>query len=189
MKKTAILAILAVLLLIAGCTTTSSPPNPPATILPSTANPLAGGKILPMTGNISLGSGNQTIDVALNSIEVEPVQENGDQFITIYVTAINTGTKQVQLVWYSKLTDQNGKMYGGVGISHGGNGARSKWILPGNGDIPRDYVVVRSDRDLATLSKGAVLDVYFMNKPSDDIPVSDVPDYHVAWTVNPGIIR
>jgi hypothetical protein len=189
MKKIVILAILAVLLLIAGCTTTPPPAGSPGISLPTAANPLNGGKILPMTGNISLGSGNQTIDVALNSIEVEPVQANGDQDITIYVTAINTGTKPVQLVWYCKLTDQNGKMYGGVGISHGGNGARTKWILPNNGDIPRDYVVVRSDRDLETLSKGAVLDVYFMNKPSDDIPVSDVPDYHVAWTVNPGIIR
>jgi hypothetical protein len=81
-----------------------------------------------------------------------------------------------------------GNSFGGIGISHQGNGARSGKILPGTGgEAARDYIVIHSDESFTTLSKGAVLDVYFMEKISDEN--SMVPDYHVAWTVNPGVIR
>jgi hypothetical protein len=143
-----------------------------------------------MDGNITLGSGNRTFDVTIYSIEVDPVKENGDQELAIYIRIKNTGTERIRLVSFSKLTDLNGKAYGGIGISKGGTGARTAWIYPnGTPEAPRDYVVLRSDRDLATLSKGAVLDVYFMEKPLDNVSVSMEPDYHATWTINPGTIK
>jgi hypothetical protein len=191
MKKTAILVVLVSLLLIAGCTSQPSPAGSSGSglSLPTSADPLFQGKPLPMIGNTTLGSGNRTFNVFIESIEVDAVKENGDQTITIYVVAQNQGTEPIDLVWFCKLTDLNGKTYGGIKISHDGNGARPKTILPTMGDAARDYVPIRSDRDLSTLSKGAVMDVYFMNKVSDDIPVSDVPDYHASWIINPGVIH
>jgi hypothetical protein len=191
MRKTASFVILVSLLLIAGCTSPSSPVSSPGTgtSLPALADPLAFGKPLPMDGNITLGSGNKTFIASIDSIEIDPIQENGDQSITIYLAVKNTGTDPHRLVWYCKLTDLNGKTYGGIGISHAGSGARSGKIPPGITEAARDYVTVRSDRDLAALSRGAVLDVYFMEKTSNDIPVSDVPDYHASWKIDPGTIH
>jgi hypothetical protein len=193
MKKTAILVILFSLLLVAGCTTQPSTPGSSGTgsSLPMSANPLVQGKSLPMNEHITFGSGNKTFDASIYSLEVGPVQENGDQVISIYMAAKNTGSDRLRLVWYCKLTDLNGKTYGGIGISHAGSGARSNWLEPNGGlpELARDYVVVRSDRDLATLKNGAVLDVYFMEKLSDDIPVSDKPDYHASWIINPETIH
>jgi hypothetical protein len=191
MKETATLVILVSLLLITGCTSQQSPGGSSGSglSLPMSADPLVQGKPLPMTGNITLGSGNRTFNVFIESIEVDPVKENGDQTITIYVVAQNQGTEPIDMVWFSKLTDLNGKTYGGIGISHNGNGARPKTLWPGMGDAARDYVPIRSDRDLTTLAKGAVLDVYFMNKISDDAPVSNIPDYHASWIIEPGMIH
>ena len=130
-----------------------------------------------------------TFTAALYSIEVDPVQANGDQTITIYAGITNTGNEVMREVWYSKLTDVNGKTYGGIGISHAGSGARTFWISHNNTEMARDYVNVRSDRDLAALAKGAVLDIYFMKYPGDNETVSSVPDYHAAWTIDPGTIH
>ena len=184
MKKTLLLVIVVSLLLIAGCTTPS--PNPGSTpSLPAPLNPLAQGKSLAMTEHTVHTTPNTTFEVWIDSFEVGKVQDNGDQELTIYVAAKNTGTKPIRMVWFCKLTDLNGKTYGGIGISHGGNGARTDWIIPNTTEAARDYVIIRSDRDLATLAKGAVLDVYFMEKPSDDIPVSSKPDYHTSWIIDP----
>lgn len=186
MKKIVSLAILICLLLAAGCT--SSPSGTPVS-----PNPVVSGKaltdpVLPMDGQVTLGSGNKTFNVSLDSIEVDPVTEPGKHTITIYVLARNTGTEPIQLVWFSKLTNTYGNSFGGIGISHQGTGARTRNISPGTGgEAARDYVVIHSDESFATLSKGAVLDVYFMEKGSDEISL--VPDYHVAWTVDPGVIR
>jgi hypothetical protein len=188
MRKTLTLVVLACLLLIAGCTTPSSNPGQSPS-LPVTANPLAQGKSLAMTEHTVHTTPNTTFEVWIDSFEIGPVQDNGDQELTIYVAAKNTGLKPIQMVWFCKLTDLNGKTYGGIGISHGGNGARTKWILPNATEAARDYVNIRSDRDLATLAKGAVLDVYFMEKPSDTIPVSLNPDYHTSWIIDPNAIR
>jgi hypothetical protein len=140
-----------------------------------------------MDGKTTLGSGNNTMVVSLDSIEVDPSTEYGNKTITIYVLAMNNGTTPRQFVWFSKLTNTYGNSFGGIGLSHKGSGARTAKILPGRGEAARDYVVLYSDESFATLSKGAVLDVYFMEKTSDEI--SMVPDYHVAWTINPGVIR
>lgn len=196
MKKLIVPVLLACLLLIAGCTTTSSDPASPATLsspssplLPVPSNPLAGGKSLAMAEHTSHTTPNTTFEVWIDSFETGQVQDNGDQELTIYVAARNTGTKPIRMVWFCKLTDLNGKTYGGIGISHGGNGARSGWIQPNITEAARDYVVLRSDRDLATLKKGAVLDVYFMEKPTDEAPVPQTPDYHTSWIIEPGAIR
>lgn len=191
MQKTAILVIMVSMLLIAGCTSQSSTTGSSGKgiSLPTSADPLVQGKSLPMNGHMTLGSGNKTFDVSIHSFEIDPIQENGDRSITIYVLARNTGTEPIRMVWFSKLTDLNGKTYGGIGISHGGNGARSRWIEPRIAEAARDYVTIRSDRDLATLAKGGILDVYFMEKPYDDIPISNVPDYHASWIIDPGTIR
>lgn len=187
MKKTLLIVIVVSLVLITGCTAPSS--NPGSTpSLPTSQNPLAAGKSLAMTEHTVHTTPNTSFEVWVDSFEAGPVQDNGDQELTIYVAARNTGTKPIQLVWFCKLTDLNGKTYGGIGISHGGNGARTKWILPNTTEAARDYVNIRSDRDLSTLAKGAVLDVYFMEKPSDDIPVSLTPDYHTSWTIDAGAI-
>lgn len=188
MKRLIIPCILVCLLLIAGCTTSPAATGP-APSLPVSSNPLAAGKSLPMTGHAVHTARNTTFEVWIDSFELGKVQDNGDQELTIYVAAKNTGKDRIRMVWFCKLTDLNGKSYGGIGISHGGNGARTDWILSNHTEAARDYVILRSDRDLAALQKGAVLDVYFMEKPSDDIPVSSTPDYHTSWIIDPGAIR
>ena len=191
MKKTVLLVIMVCILLIAGCTTQSSNAGSSGTVppTPSSANPPGQSNSLPMDGHIVYTTAHTTFEVWIDSIEVDAVQENDDLSITIYVVAKNTGTKPIRLVWFSRLTDLNGKTYGGIGLSHSGSGARSNWIQPNMSEAARDYVTIRSDRDLTALAKGAVLDVYFMEKPSDDIPVSLVSDYHTSWIINPGAIQ
>jgi hypothetical protein len=188
MKNIAILTIMVCVLLVAGCTTSPATTTPPGTFSPVQTFPgkVSPDQVLPMDGKVTLGNGNTTIEVSLDSIEVDPSTDSGNQTITIYVLARNTGTTPRQFVWFSKLTNMYGNSFGGIGISHQGNGARTREILPDRGEAARDYVVIHSAESFATLSKGAVLDVYFMEKTSDEI--SRVPDYHVAWTVNPGVI-
>ncbi len=192
MKYTRIILIVAAMVILSGCVSQSpagSSPSGSGITLPSSSGPLVSGKALPMDGHTVHNTGNTTVEVWIDSFEIGEVQENGDQELTIYVAAKNTGEKPVQLVWFSKLTDMNGKTYGGIGISHGGNGARPAVLQHNQTDMARDYVNIRSDRDLETLKKGAVLDVYFMEKFADDVPVSDIPDYHTTWTIDAGAIR
>ncbi|MDD1684873.1 MAG: hypothetical protein LUQ19_03170 [Methanoregula sp.] len=191
MKKILIVIIILSTLLAAGCTSQSSGTTPSGTgTMPQAQATLPVNKnTLPMNGHTIIGSGNRTLDVSVDSFEVGSVYDNGNRDITVYIAAINTGTEPERMVWFSKLTDSKGKSYGGIGISHAGSGARSGWILPNITEAARDYVTIHSDLDLAGLSKGAVLDVYFMEKPSDDIPVSMVPDYHVSWIIDPGTIH
>jgi hypothetical protein len=132
---------------------------------------------------------NTTFDVSIDSFELGSVQDNGDQELTIYIAARNTGTNPLWLGWYSKLTAANGKSFGGIGISHGGRGALSGRALSNETQISRDYVNLQSDVDLASLKKGAVLDVYFYERTSDNDPPSQKPTYHTAWTIDPGVIR
>jgi hypothetical protein len=188
MKTIAILVITVCVLLAAGCTTTppaTTPPVPvtPAVTLPGMALP---GQGLPMNETVTLGSGNNTMEVSLYTVEVDPPTDPGTHTITVRVIAKNTGTTPRKFVWFSKLTNLNGNSFGGIGISHGGNGARSDTIYPGIGEGARDYIIIRSDESLATLSKGAVLNVYFMERT--DNKTSMVPDYHVTWNIDPGVI-
>ncbi|PKL70136.1 MAG: hypothetical protein CVV30_01860 [Methanomicrobiales archaeon HGW-Methanomicrobiales-1] len=189
MKTIAILAIMVCVLLVAGCTTSPSMTTPPGTVSPVPTFP---GKalpdtILPMDGMATLGTGNNSMQVSLYSIEIDPPVNADNRTINIYVLARNNGTGLRQFVWFSKLTNIYGNSFGGIGISHLGSGARSGKISSGWGDAARDYVVIHSDESFATLSKGAVLDVYFMDRTSNQ--TSMVPDYHVAWTIDPGVIK
>jgi hypothetical protein len=187
MKKIVIFAITVCVLLVAGCTTTPSTSTGTVNPVPTFPGKISPDEVLPMNGTVTLGTGNNTLEVSLYSIEVDPSEGSDNKTITIYVLARNSGTTPRQFVWFSKLTNVYGNSFGGIGISHQGNGARSAWISPGRGEAARDYVVIRSGEAFATLSKGAVLDVYFMEKTSDTISMT--PDYHVAWTVDPGVIR
>jgi hypothetical protein len=189
MKNIAILAITVCVLLAAGCTTTPATTTPSGAVSPVPTFPgkVLPDQVLPMNEKVTLGSGNNTMEVSLDSIEVDPSTESGKHSITIYVLARNTGTTPRQFVWFSKLTNTYGNSFGGIGISHQGSGARSGKIAPGIGEAARDYIEIRSADSFATLSKGAILDVYFMERTNNE--TSMVPDYHVAWTVNPGVIR
>lgn len=191
MKKILILIIMAGMLLAAGCTSTSPNPGSPAATptppVPATFSVPA--DALPMNGHAVHTTPNTTFEVWVDSFELGAADENGVRPLTIYVAARNTGTGPLRMVWYSKLTDMNGNTYGGIGISHGGNGARSDWIKPNTTEAARDYINIYSDSALATLSKGAVLDVYYIEKPSDTTPVSLIPDYHTSWIIDPGTIH
>jgi hypothetical protein len=191
MKNILILIFLAGIVLAAGCT------SAPANTGPSTPGPVPTGPAelaapagaLSMNGHDIHKTPNTTFEVWVDSFEPGSPDGNGVRPLTIYVAAKNTGTGPLRMVWFSKLTDINGNTYGGIGISHGGNGARTDWIKPNNTEAARDYINIYSAEDLATLSKGAILDVYFMEKPSDTVPVSMIPDYHTSWIIDPGTIR
>ncbi len=128
MKKILILALSVVLVLVTGCTTPSGNPAPvTATPTPTyTVPPDA----LPMSGSISLGNATHQITASIDSFEVTSNAEPGTHTVTIYVNAKNTGIDPIMYTWFSKLTDLNGNAYGGNGVSHSGNGARSPDDLP-----------------------------------------------------------
>jgi len=168
------------LVFIAGCTTTSPPESTPLPTVTTLPDP-----VLPMDAQVVLGTGNKSFTAYIDSFEIDPPSEPGAQSITIYVAVKNTGTEPVQLIWFSRLTDVSGKIHGGIGISHGGTGARSGLITPNVTEAARDYVIV-PEADFDILSKGAILDVYFIDKNSDR--PSLVPDYHIRWTVDPGVL-
>jgi hypothetical protein len=140
-----------------------------------------------MDAQVVLGTGGKQFTASVDSFEIDSPSEPGKQTITIYVAVKNTGTVPVQLVWFSRLTDVSGKIYGGIGISHGGNGARSGLIYPNITEAARDYVIV-PEEDFAQLSRGAIMDVYFMEKKSDTDRISLVPDYHIRWAIDPAVI-
>jgi hypothetical protein len=168
------------LVVIAGCTTTSPPESTPLPTVTTLPDP-----VLPMDAQVVLGTGNKSFTAYIDSFEIDPPSEPGAQSITIYVAVKNTGTEPVQLVWFSRLMDVSGKIHGGIGISHAGSGARSGLITPNVTEAARDYVIV-PEADFDILSKGAILDVYFIEKKPDR--QSLVPDYHIRWTVDPGVL-
>ena len=182
---------MACLLVSTGCTTLSSNPGATGTMtsFPLSTDSLTQGQPLPMDAHATHTTSNTTFEVWIDSFEIGGIDEYGNQELTIYVAAKNTGTVPIQMVWFSKLTDSNGKTYGGIGISKGGVGARTTWIQPNMTEMARDFVIIRSDRDLATLKNGAMLDVYFIERPTDEYPSSLVPDYHTRWTIDAGAIR
>jgi len=181
MKILVLSLVIAGMMITAGCTAPAVQPVTPA--------PTASEKVLPMHANATIGSGNKTMNVYIDSIELDPKKENeSGRTITIYVAIENTGTENVMMVYYSKLTDKNGRSYGGINATHGGNGARTAWMYPGKIEAARDYIDKLTNQDLGAISNGAVLDVYFMEKPADNVAVSLNPDYHVAWTIEPGSI-
>jgi|WetSurMetagenome_2_1015567.scaffolds.fasta_scaffold01264_7 hypothetical protein len=191
MKNTIIVIFLAGIVLAAGCTSASTNAGTPGPV-PAPTGPAglaAPADALPMNGHAIHKTPNTTFEVWVDSFELGSPDEKGVRPLTIYVAAKNTGNGPLRMVWFSKLTDINGNTYGGIGITHGGNGARSDWIKPNTTEAARDYINIYSPEDLATLSKGAVLDVYFMEKISDNMPVPMIPDYHTSWVIDPGTIH
>jgi len=194
MKKILLSGCVVILLFVAGCMTIPSGTGTIQPTLPGTTPPLpvpsitaVTNPVLPMNASVKLGTGETPFTASVDSFEIDTPTEPGKQTITIYIAVKNTGTVPVQLVWFSRLTDINGDTYGGIGISHGGNGARSGLIAPNTTEAARDYIVV-PEAGFAQLSKGAILDVYFMVKKSDSEPVSLVPDYHPRWAIDSGVI-
>ena len=194
MKMIILCAIIVSALLVAGCTTISSGSTTANPGVPARAIPVptaftwgVSGNVLPMNAVVELGAAEKTFNVSIYSIEIDPPDESGKHSINIYVGAKNTGTQPHNLTWFSKLTDINGKTYGGIGVSHAGTGARTRDIFPGSTEMARDYIVINSDKDFATMSQGAVLDVYFLEYKAEGSPL--IPDYHVTWGINPGIIK
>jgi hypothetical protein len=181
MKTLALMLVIAGMLIAAGCSAPSA--------LPAGTGTPAGEKVLPMSGNVTLGSGNKTVNVFLHSIELDAKADNeSGRTLTIYVAAKNTGTEPVKLVWYSKLTDLNGNTYGGINVSHYGKGARTDVLPPGKTEAARDFIDQLTNQDLGVLSKGAVLDVYFFEKSLSNGTISQKPDYHAAWIIDPGAV-
>jgi hypothetical protein len=141
-----------------------------------------------MNGLVKLGNDTHSITVSVDSFEINPQSEPGKYTVTIYVAAHNTGNDTIKYVWFSKLTDLKGNSYGGIGISHGGSGARTAWIPVNLTEAARDYVDVDSSQALAALSNGAVLDVYFMEQQAN-LTQTIKPDYHVTWVIDPDTIK
>jgi len=189
MNKILLFGCMVILLVIAGCTTTSTDTNKtlPASPVPTPSDTVVSTPLLPMNATVVLGTGEKQFNASVDSFEIDTPTEPGKQTITIYVAVKNTGTVPVQLVWFSRLTDVSGKIYGGIGISHGGTGARSGLIYPNITEAARDYVVVPG-ADFAQLSRGAILDVYFVEKKPDTDVISMVPDYHIRWAIDPAVI-
>ena len=195
MKTILLLAIVVTAILIAGCTTAT--PSNPAPVTP-TAEPTLSipAGALPMDGSVKLGNDTHSITVFICNesvcagdpgFQLDNQTTPGKHTISIHIDAKNTGTDLIRYTWFSKLTDIYGNSYGGILLSHGGYGAITGWRAPGQAEDARDYVEVDSDQGLADLSKGAILDVYFMeNKPNQTI--SYIPDYHVTWVIDPGVI-
>lgn len=191
MKSIAGIIILLCLVCAAGCTTTSPVTGPVSSgpSLPTSVDSLSQKTPLPMSGHATVTTRNGSFEAWIDSFELGQVEADGNQELTIYIAVRNKGTQALRMTWFCKLTDAKGKSYGGIGVSHGGNGARSGWIPPNVYEAARDFVNIQSDRDVEALTKGGTLDVYFMENPSDDVPISTVPDYHLRWTVDPGAIR
>ena len=143
--------------------------------------------VFPMNATVVLGTREIPFTASVDSFEIDSPSEPGKQTITLYVAVKNPGTEPLRLGWFSRLTDISGNAYGGIGISHGGTGARSGLIYPNATEAARDYIVV-PEQDFAQFSKGAILDVYFMVKKSDTDTISLVPDYHIRWAIDPGVI-
>jgi hypothetical protein len=116
MMKTIMLgAIILCLILVAGCTTGQSNSGVPA-------------QSLKMNEPAVLQNGSYTVTTLIDHIDVDS-SKPGKKIIDIYIKAINSGTQPIQLVWYSKITDQAGVSHGGIGVSHGGSGAETPRLI------------------------------------------------------------
>jgi hypothetical protein len=172
MEKIVLLALSVSLMLVAGCST-----------IPVTQSSSSDG--LKMNEIAQIKNGDYVLNASINSIAVDN-QGTDNRLIDIYIKVKNTGTKTANLIWFSKITDRTGKSYGGIGISHGGSGAVSGQVDPGDTSIARDYIRINSDRDYAELAKGATLDVFFVEQ---DTASGQKTTYQRSWTIEPGYFK
>lgn len=161
-----VLAILVIVLalalaLAAGCTAASSGSTPAVTPRPTTA---AGTPVLAQSEMAVLTNGTYAVNATIDKISIDQSDEGGRQ-VDIYINAKNSGKDPVQLQWYSQLTAADGTTFGGVGISHDGDGAETAVLQPGVSGEARDYVNIDTDEEYARLSKGATLEVFIKTEP------------------------
>lgn len=182
-----ILGILAFsLIFAAGCTSTS-PTSTTGTGTPavSSTTPLAtAGGNLPGQREIAvLTNGTYAVNASIEQISVDK-SDSGAHTVDIYINAKNVGKEPVRLHWYSRITGTDGASFGGVGISHNGDGAETGSLGKGESETARDYVVIDSDKEYAALSQGATLEVFITTEPlKTESPVS----FTAAWSLNPAI--
>jgi uncharacterized protein YcfL len=172
MKTIVLVAITLCLILVAGCTTGQSNSGVPA-------------QSLKMNEPAVLQNGSYTVTTLIDHIDVDS-SKPGKKIIDIYIRAINSGTQPIQLVWYSKITDQAGVSHGGIGVSHGGSGAETPPLDPGSSATVRDYVVIESDADFAALARGGTLDVSFIGQQTESDPRVN---FHASWLIDPNRIK
>ncbi len=188
MKRILVLVLIASLLLAAGCTTRESgPAAAPGAGLPGTLSPLPGTTVEAQKANepAVMQNGTYTISASIDTLEVDS-SKPGKKILDIYIRAVNTGTKPVQLVWYSKITDAAGRSHGGIGVSHGGSGATTTLLEPGYSETARDYIVIESEPAFAALEGGGVLDVSFIGQPASG---GSKMMFHASWAIDPDRIR
>ena len=173
MKKILIPAVVACLILVAGCTT----------VAPAGTNSQSTG--LTMNEPAVLASDKYSFNASVSEISVSEAKSGG-RMVDIYINVKNTGTTPVRLNWFSTITDTAGISHGGVNVSHGGSGAHSTLLLPGRSEVSRDYVIVVSDKHYAALSRGATLDVAFTAQ--NETGETSVP-FHATWTLDPKYFR
>ena len=147
--------------LAAGCTSAPLGSTASGTAQPATGT---GSSALAQTQTAVLTNGTYAINATIDTITVDRTDDGSHQ-VNIYINAKNAGTAPVQLQWYSQLTAADGTTFGGVGISHDGDGAETNILGPGQAEEARDYVSIDTSREYAKLENGATLTVYFATEP------------------------
>jgi hypothetical protein len=186
--KRGIVAILAVLafslILAAGCTSTPPASTTGTPTVSATTLKVTDGGNLPNQSEIAvLTNGTYAVNASIEQISVDK-SDSGAHTVDIYVNAKNAGKDPVTLHWYSRITGADGVSFGGVGVSHDGSGAETGSLGNGESETARDYVVIDSDKEYATLSQGAVLEVFITTEPKGAAsPVS----FTAVWSLNPAL--
>jgi hypothetical protein len=166
------------LILVAGCTSSTGTPNTSASSPGAAGNAAAGQEQV-----VTLVNGTYAFNASIYDITTTALPSGRHQ-VNIFVTVTNAGKTPVQLRWFSTLTNAEGVSFGGVGVSHGGNGAETPPLMPGISATGRDYITIDSDQDYQTLSKGTTLTVNFVTEPSNNqTPVS----FSTAWILDPSV--
>jgi hypothetical protein len=137
-----------------------------------------------MSQVVKVSNGSYVFDASINSIEAS--MNDDIHIVDVNIAVNNTGREPFQLVWFSRFTDRNGKVYGGIGVSHNGSGARGVKLYPGLSNLARDYVTVLSPKGFSELSRGATLDVVFFEQTSDGYGTKVA---ETSWRIPEGIIR
>jgi len=174
MKRIALLAFAFFLVLVAGCSTTPavSPTSPGSSTSPAS--------VYEQPSVIT--SGNYSFTSYIDHFEVDS-KDSGKYIVNIYLRVTNTGDEANRMVLYSTLTDKNGLSHGGVGVSHGGSGARTFVFYPNSTGTMRDYVTIESEKDYAALKQGgAILDVVYANQTA---PLEPIANLTSRWTLPP----
>jgi len=166
--------------LVAGCT---SVPSGSTSVSGQQSSTTAGISVLAQTEMAVMTNGTYAVNATIDKISIEK-SDDGGRRIDIYISARNAGTEPVQLQWYSQLTAANGATFGGVGVSHGGSGAETAILKPGESNEARDYVNIDTDKEYTSLSKGATLEVFITTEPlANESPVG----FTTAWKL-PGSV-